>query len=103
MAARREIREESGIPENELKFIDTLGSYERYRIGRDGNDDMSELKQITIIIFSTSYVDLKPEDPANPFARWVTIDESLDMLTHQKDKQFLRKNREYILSFGAQN
>ena len=43
-AAIREIYEETGIINPTL--IKKVGVYERYRIGLDGNDDLSELKHI---------------------------------------------------------
>ena len=44
LAARREILEETGI--KDLKLIKELGSYQRYKIGKDGKDDTTELKTI---------------------------------------------------------
>lgn len=85
-AAARETREESGIIE--LNFIRVLGTYERYQIGLDGNDNKNELKQITIFLYTTPQTELRPEDPHNPEARWVKPDEVARLLTHPKDKDF---------------
>ncbi len=85
-AAIREIYEESGI--SELELVKNLGSYERYRIGLDGGEDISELKQIYIFLFSTNQNVLKPIDPANPEAIWVKKENVADLLTHKKDKEF---------------
>ena len=91
-AAKREIGEESGI--RKLKFIKTLGSYERYRIGVDGRqDDVSELKAIEMFLFRTDEERLKPLDPDNPEARWVPAGEVSELLTHSKDKAFFIKIR----------
>ncbi|MGH7141192.1 MAG: NUDIX domain-containing protein [Minisyncoccia bacterium] len=87
-AARREIREESGI--TDITLIGELGSYERYRIGRGGRgEDESELKSITMFLFKTSQRELAPSDPENPQARWVSPEKALTMLTHPKDREFL--------------
>lgn len=86
-AAIREIKEESGI--TELVFVRELGTYERHRIGKDGiGDDLSELKQMTMYLFTTTEMDLVPEDPENPEARWVKKDQVALLLTHPKDAAF---------------
>ncbi|MDA1196846.1 MAG: NUDIX domain-containing protein [Nanoarchaeota archaeon] len=86
-AARREIKEESGV--TELTFIKDLGSYERPKIGKHGEgDEIREKKHITLFLFRTDQQELKPEDPENPEARWVDIHEVTELLTHKKDKEF---------------
>lgn len=85
-AAVREIYEESGI--RNLKFVKDFGSYERYRIGLDGEDDKSELKKIYMFLFRTKETNLKPIDPTNPEAKWVDIEKVTELLTHSKDKEF---------------
>ena len=85
-AAIREIHEESGI--TQLELIKDLGSYQRYRIGVDADEDKSELKNIYIYLFKTEQDDLKPIDPENPEAKWVDKKDVADLLTHEKDKKF---------------
>ncbi len=86
-AAKREIEEETGV--TDLTFIDDLGSYSRYKIGKDPKEeDMTELKTMHMFLFSTEEEDLKPIDPDNPEARWIKKDEVADLLTHPKDKEF---------------
>lgn len=88
-AAYREIQEETGIQKDSLEYIDALGSYERHRIGRGGvGEDASELKEIRMFLFKAGEIDLRPTDPGNPEARWVSFDAALTMLTHPKDKEF---------------
>jgi 8-oxo-dGTP pyrophosphatase MutT (NUDIX family) len=84
--AQREIEEESGI--SSLTYIRPLGSYKRFKIARDGGDDTSEEKEIYMFLFTTDQMRLHPQDPANPEARWVDIEQVADLLTHQKDKEF---------------
>ncbi len=84
--AIREIYEESGIKNPE--FIKPLGKFSRYRIGLDGHDDKSELKQITIFLFKSSQIKLDPKDPNNPIAKWVAYENVTELLTHKKDKEF---------------
>ena len=85
-AAKREIYEETGIVD--LKFVKELGSYNRYRIGLDGNDDLSELKTISIYLFISKQRILKPIDPNNPFAKWVNYVDVKNYLTHKEDIKF---------------
>ena len=94
-AAKREVAEESGI--TELQFVRELGSYERYRIGKGGiGDDMSELKEIHMFLFTTDEDTLAPVDPGNPEARWVPIDEVAELLTHPKDKEFFESIKDSL-------
>lgn len=88
-AARREIYEESGI--TELTLLRELNSYQRFRIGIDGNDDMSELKTIHMFLFTTNQSELSPVDPDNPEARWVNKREVAELLTHPKDREFFEQ------------
>lgn len=85
-AAKREIQEESGV--SELKFVKDLGSYKRYKIGKHEAEDKSELKEIFVFLFHTDQINLRPVDPANPEARWVDKEDVVNLLTHQKDKEF---------------
>jgi len=86
-AAKREIREETGI--TELELLGRLGKYRRHRIPLNGTEeDTSEIKDITMFLFRTAEVELNPEDPHNPEAIWVNIDNVADLLTHDKDKEF---------------
>ena len=85
-ASLREIEEETGITKVEL--IKELGTYDRNKISMDGGDDFSELKTITIFLYTTPETHLNPIDPHNPEARWVKPDKVNDLLTHAKDKAF---------------
>lgn len=90
IAAARETKEESGV--TQLDFIKKLGIYQRYKIGIDpAVEDKSELKTITIFLYTTKQRELAPEDPHNPEARWVDADEVEALLTHPKDKAFFAK------------
>ncbi len=96
-AARREIREETGLAD--IEFVRELGTYERRRIGKDGagEDEESPLKRITMFLFmAPSTAPLSPEDPDNPEARWVPMDQVGDLLTHPKDREFFSKVREEL-------
>lgn len=85
-AARREIYEESGV--KDLTYLGELGSYERYKIGKDGKDDLRELKHIHMLLYKSGETDLSPKDGDNPEARWVSPSEVASLLTHPKDKAF---------------
>lgn len=89
-AAIREIEEETGI--TQLKLIKGLGSYRRYRIGKNPKEnDKTELKTIHIFLFETDQTELKPTDPHNPEAKWIQKEDVPKLLTHPKDKEFYLK------------
>ena len=85
-AARREIREETGV--TRLELVRPLGSYTRHRLGRDGGEDRSELKTIHLFLFRTDATELAPIDSDNPEARWVERESVAGLLTHAKDREF---------------
>lgn len=49
-AARREIKEETGL--GNLELLDDLGTYERYGINADGTENKNELKEIHMFLFA---------------------------------------------------
>ena len=94
-AAIREIYEETGIINPTL--IKKVGVYERYRIGLDGNDDLSELKRIHIFLFKSTQKILKPKDKNNPEAKWIDTKEVENYLTHREDINFFKKNIKLLI------
>ena len=89
-ASKREIEEESGI--TDLTFVKELGTYERFKIRKDGKgEDTFELKVIHMFLYTTNENKLKPVDPENPEARWVDAQQVAELLTHPKDKEFFLK------------
>lgn len=93
-AAMREASEEAGI--NDLLFVRKLGTYERYRIGLEEEEDRSEKKAITLFLFHSDQEELRPKDPANPEARWVPKGEVAALLTHPKDRAFFESVMEDV-------
>ncbi|MBT5856550.1 NUDIX domain-containing protein [bacterium] len=93
MAAKREIYEEAGVSPECLTLITELPSYKRYKIGWDGQDDHSELKEITFFVFRCSSMAVKPIDPAHPVAKWVSKSKVITLLTHPKDKAFFSEHQ----------
>lgn len=86
-AARREILEETGI--SDLTLVETLGSYTKYSIDDQGREDKTQLKRITVILFTTEQTEVRPIDPRIREARWVNVEEAIGMLTVPKDQDFL--------------
>ncbi len=92
--AQREIREESGIAK--LELIKNLGSYNRYRIGKNGGENKTELKTIIMYLFRTEENNLKPIDQENPEARWIKKEQVAELLTHSRDKEFFLQIKKEI-------
>lgn len=83
-AARREIYEESGV--KDLTLIKKLGIIERESMSTDGTE--KEQKTIHIFLFTTDQMDLQPQDPHNPEAKWVEKEDAANILSNPKDKEF---------------
>jgi 8-oxo-dGTP pyrophosphatase MutT (NUDIX family) len=95
-AAIREIEEETGI--TQLEYKKDLGSYERYSIGKDGIGETKEwgLRKRTLFLFTTTQHALGPKDDEVTEARYVTLDEAYELLTHPRDKEFFASVRDTI-------
>jgi len=99
--AYREIYEETGL--RELKLIQFLGHYTRYKIAKDSiNDDTSEEKELHFFLFKTNQVFTHPHDPDNTDAIWVPIDEAVHKLTHPKDKEFYLSIKSLVTAYSSQ-
>ena len=85
-AAYREIYEETGLKNVDLKFIKELGAVKR-RVGDTGNN-----KSIRLFLFTTTKEKLQPMDKDNPEAIWVKIDDVAKHLTYMEDKDFFLRN-----------
>ncbi len=97
-AARREIAEETGL--TELEFQGELGSYERFSIGKDGVGETEEWgkRRRHFFLFTTKQTELASADSEVTAVRWATLDETLELLTHPKDIEFLESVRHRILT-----
>ena len=85
--AIREIYEETGLIN--ISLNKDLGFYDRFRIGLDGKDDLTESKRIHLFLFFCKKQKLQPIDPLNPEAIWTSQKNAIKCLTHPKDKSFL--------------
>lgn len=86
-AAKREIYEETGI--KDLFLLRELGSYDRFKIGKDGiGEDITKPRTITLFLFTTTKQKLKPQEKETTEARWVPKEAVVKLLTHPKDKEF---------------
>jgi 8-oxo-dGTP pyrophosphatase MutT (NUDIX family) len=96
-AARREVREETGIAD--LRLIQELGTFERGSLDKDGKneDPQFPVRRRTMFLFKTEETSFKPEDVGEVTdIRWATLDEAIAALTHPKDKEFLKSVRARI-------
>lgn len=89
-AAKREIYEETGL--SNLVLVGELGSFERKSIGLDGKSETDEfgVRRRTFFLFTTPETELMPHDKEASAARWVSPEEAIELLSHPKDKEFLR-------------
>ena len=71
--ARREIREETGI--SQLEYMTLLGEYDYLSQGKQQLNNEKVIKTVKMYLFKTPDQELKPQDPHNPEAKWVNIDE----------------------------
>ena len=90
---KREIQEESGL--TELMMHTYLGSFSRLAPDPD-DEEKQEYKTLHFFLFSTTQLELAPEDVDNPEARWVKKEEVEKYLWHPEDKRFYR---EVVLPF----
>jgi putative (di)nucleoside polyphosphate hydrolase len=91
-AAKREILEEVGLTEDQLKFEKDLGSYERYPGGITKSTPGAYPMKIHLFLFSTKYNgELNPTDENVQETKWVDKDKVADILTDKADKQFYKK------------
>jgi 8-oxo-dGTP diphosphatase len=80
-AAKREVREETGVGSFEL--INELGTYQR-----PCADDENEIKHITLFLFKTSETNLNPTAKDVTKAIWVDVSKVKSILSFQKDQEF---------------
>lgn len=98
-AAKREIWEETGIPQDELFLANEqeLGRFTRYQSAPGGGVKIDRIKTIHFFKFMTQYAnELQPIDPENPEARWVAREKVSELLTQTKDKNFFESIKEKI-------
>lgn len=95
-AAAREIEEEAGI--TDLQYVQDLGSYERYSIGPDGAGENKDwgLQKKTFFLYTTNQHALQPRDGEISEARYVSVAEAKELLTHPRDREFLEEIKDTI-------
>jgi ADP-ribose pyrophosphatase YjhB (NUDIX family) len=85
-AARREIHEECGL--TDLDLVRELGSFTRLGFRRG----LPERKTITLFLFRSPEATLRPTDPANPEARWVSPESVPGTLSNPADGKFFTRH-----------
>ncbi len=83
-AALREIREETGL--SRIKAVKYLSSYTRL----GGTQGLP--KEIHLFLYRADTDKLHPEDPETT-AEWVALDDVVDRLTYQEDREFFEQHR----------
>jgi len=98
--AYREIYEETGLLH--LNYIKPLGSYKRYKIGKNPNqDDLSEEKTLHFFLFTTNQRHVQSQDTDNPDVCWVPIEQINSILTKDKDQEFFEKIKPQLYAYNA--
>jgi 8-oxo-dGTP diphosphatase len=97
-AALREIEEETGLHQADLVLKGNLGSYMRRSIARNGigEDESVPESSRTLYLFYTNETVMHPQDKEVSEARFVPIDQALELLTHPKDREFLASVRSKV-------
>ena len=85
-AAKREIREESGITDLELCF--KLGSYTRSTFDKTGKPNNKEMKHLTFYCFRTRETSTHPQDPDITNTGWFGLETARKMLINAEDIVF---------------
>jgi ADP-ribose pyrophosphatase YjhB (NUDIX family) len=86
--AKREVEEETGV--TDLELIKTFPPYDRFKMKSATEEDTNAVKRLHFFLFKTNQEALKPKDKDNPEARWVKKEEVVNILSHQKDKEFFQ-------------
>lgn len=82
-AARREIQEETGL--DELELLDTLGSYVRPKIEKDGSLSQTIEKEIHMFLFAAKpYAELSPSMEIVD-TMWCSLPRVMTSLENKKD------------------
>ena len=95
IAARREIKEESGV--SSLTILKQLPSYQRFRLSLSGGDDLSEEKTLTMFLCETTDPSLAPEE-SHSQAFWIPATGVGALLSHPKDRLFYDQQLALVLS-----
>lgn len=92
-AAKREILEEVGLKEDQLKLEKELGSYERYPGGITKETPGAYPMEIHMFLFRTEYTgELIPTDRQVKETKWVSIDNVINILTEEVDRKFFEEH-----------
>lgn len=86
VAAKREIKEETGI--EDLEYVKNLGTYERRRLNEPDKVIVTQM-----YLFKTDQDKAQSQDEQNPDAKWFKKEDVEDTLTAQGDKDFFEQNQ----------
>ena len=82
-AARREIKEETGL--TRLEFVKELGTYQRHPV-ISGIEDPKELKNITLFLFRTDEL-IPPANEEDNECAWFSLEDAANKLSHPEDRK----------------
>lgn len=93
-AAVREITEETGC--HALLFIKPLGSYQRHPFTLQNTPNTSELKLITMHLFSAPNLHLGLPAEQKTVGQWVAKEQVAQTLTHPEDAAFFKSIKQLL-------
>jgi 8-oxo-dGTP pyrophosphatase MutT (NUDIX family) len=88
-AAEREVREEAGV---EAELVEKLGDV-RYWYQRDGR---RIAKVVSFFLFDYRSGDVADHDAEVEEARWVRLEEALDLLTYRGEREMVQRALERV-------
>jgi 8-oxo-dGTP diphosphatase len=94
-AAQREVREETGI---ETELIGLIKRIEYWFYATRGGQRTRFHKFVIFYLMRSTGGDVKDHDDEVIEARWVEIDQSVEMLAYESEKEVVRQAKKWILS-----
>jgi 8-oxo-dGTP diphosphatase len=94
-AAQREVREETGIETELIRLIERI---EYWFYATRGGKRTRFHKYVIFYLMRCTGGDVKDHDDEVLEARWVEIDQAIEMLAYSSEKEVVRKAKNWILS-----
>lgn len=97
-AAQREVREEAGI---DTEIIERIDKVEYWYVAKEQGHQIRYHKFVYFYLFSYKSGDVEDHDLEVNEARWVSIDDAIDLLAFKNEKKIMEKAKDLISSHLA--